>query len=162
MKRILALDGGGIRGVFSLQILARIEQIFREEQGKPDLVLADVFDLIAGTSTGAIIAAFLSWGLCVSDIEEVYIERSKAMFVRESWYRRWKAKYRADAIGHFFRHAFGESDGTPALLGSKRLRTFLLITVRNASTGSPWPVCNNSNAVYNEPSLPDCNLNIPL
>src|SRR6185295_2181942 len=120
MKRILALDGGGIRGVFSLQILARIEEIFREEEGKPDLVLADVFDFIAGTSTGAIIAAFLSWGLCVRDIEKEYLERSKEMFVRERWYRRWKAKYRAEAIGDFFRRAFRERDGTPALLGSKR------------------------------------------
>ncbi len=61
LKRILALDGGGIRGVFTLQILAKIEELFRKQHNQPDLVLADEFDLIAGTSTGAIISAFLSW-----------------------------------------------------------------------------------------------------
>ena len=62
MKRILALDGGGIRGLCSVQLLARMEQLFRQEQGKPELVLADVFHFIAGTSTGAIIATCLAWG----------------------------------------------------------------------------------------------------
>lgn len=51
-KKILALDGGGIKGVVSIEILAKIEQLLREREGKPDLVLADYFDFIAGTSTG--------------------------------------------------------------------------------------------------------------
>jgi patatin-like phospholipase/acyl hydrolase len=56
----LSLDDGGSRGVFSLQTLASIEALFRQEQKRGDLVLADVFDLFAGTSTGAIIATCLS------------------------------------------------------------------------------------------------------
>ncbi len=124
MKRILALDGGGIRGVFSLQILARIEHLFRENLNRPDLVLADVFDLIAGTSTGAIIATFLSWGLPVREIERLYVERAREMFAREHWwlYRRWfKAKYRSDLIENFFRTTFSDpaDGGEPARLGSK-------------------------------------------
>ena len=162
MKRILTLDGGGIRGVFSLQILGRIEAMFRQEHNDPKLVLADVFDLIAGTSTGAIIASFLSWGLPVCDIEREYVTRGAAMFVREPWYCRWRAKYRADAIAGFFRTRFAEQDGAPALFSSRRLRTLLLIILRNASTGSPWPLLNNPDAIYNDRSLPDCNLDIPL
>ncbi len=57
-KRILSFDGGGIRGLFSLQIAARIEQLFREEYDQPSLVLSDVYDMFAGTSTGA---ATCSW-----------------------------------------------------------------------------------------------------
>jgi uncharacterized protein len=146
MKRILALDGGGIRGMFSLQILARIEELFRQDRNEPNLVLADVFDFIAGTSTGAIIATFLAWGKTVREIERLYVERGAEMFARERWYRLWKAKYRADAIAQFFREIFSEEDGTSALLGSKRLRTLLLVIVRNASTGSAWPLWNNPDA----------------
>ncbi|MGD0745219.1 MAG: patatin-like phospholipase family protein [Verrucomicrobiota bacterium] len=169
MKRILALDGGGIRGVFTLQILARIEDLFRQEQNKPGLVLGDVFDLIAGTSTGAIIAALLSWGFPVDEIEALYEDHSPEMFARGSWTQQWKSKYKPQAIARFFRERFTEEDGiTPALLGTKRLRKSLLIVMRNGSTGSPWPVCNNPNAKYNARVLEDgtpnlqCNLDIPL
>jgi patatin-like phospholipase/acyl hydrolase len=55
---LLALDGGGIRGVITLEILAAIESIVRAKLGS-DAVLADYFDYVAGTSTGAIIAACL-------------------------------------------------------------------------------------------------------
>ena len=163
MKRILTLDGGGIRGVFSLQILRRLEAIFREEQRRDDLVLADVFHLFAGTSTGAIIATCLAWGMPVREIEELYLTCASGVFTKERWYRRWKAKYRAAPIAEFLRQSFSEAEhGPPALLGSKRLRTLLLIVMRNASTGSPWPVSNNPRARYNDASLPDCNLKIPL
>jgi uncharacterized protein len=58
-KRVLALDGGGIRGILSLGFLARMEALLRGRHGRPGLVLADYFDLIGGTSTGSIIAAGL-------------------------------------------------------------------------------------------------------
>ncbi|MDA0767901.1 MAG: patatin-like phospholipase family protein [Verrucomicrobia bacterium] len=60
MKRLLALDGGGIRGLFTLKILERVETELRRELAKPDLVLADYFHYIGGTSTGAIIATCLA------------------------------------------------------------------------------------------------------
>src|SRR5688500_18201864 len=59
---ILTLDVAGVRGMFTLQILQRMGELLRAKPGNPQLVLADHFDFIAGTSTGAIIAAFLSWG----------------------------------------------------------------------------------------------------
>jgi hypothetical protein len=145
-----------------LQVLARIEEFFRRERNQPKLVLGDVFDLIAGTSTGAIIAAFLKWGLSVKEIEDRYVQRGAEMFARERWYRRFKAKYRADAIASYFRKEFADSSGAPALLGSDLLGKFLLVIMRNASTGSPWPLCNNPKALFCDPLLPDCNLNVPL
>jgi patatin-like phospholipase/acyl hydrolase len=51
-RKLLALDGGGIRGVLSLQILARIEELLIRESGRSDYRLADYFDYVAGTSTG--------------------------------------------------------------------------------------------------------------
>lgn len=164
MKRILAMDGGGIRGLFSLQVLARIEKLLREERKRPDLVLADEFDMFAGTSTGAMIAAGLCWGMCVGEIEQLYVNHGTQMFTRSPWYRRWKAKYRSEKLADLFRSIFyEEADGEiPALLGTAKLRKLLLVVMRNASTGAPWPLTNNPRAKFNDRLLQDCNLNIPL
>ena len=62
-KKILAYDGGGILGLMSVEILAKIEADLRAKLGKDEkFVLADYFDFVCGTSTGAIIAA-LVWKL---------------------------------------------------------------------------------------------------
>ncbi len=58
-KRVLALDGGGIRGAITLGILEKIETLLRVQHGRPDLRLCEYFDLIGGTSTGSIIAVLL-------------------------------------------------------------------------------------------------------
>jgi hypothetical protein len=166
MKRILSLDGGGIRGLFSLEVLARIESELRQKTNKPDLVLADYFHFIGGTSTGAIIAASLAWGLPVGEIKQLYLDQCTRVFRRKStlFVRLFYAKYTARELSDLLRIQFSE-DGQgkqPALMGTRRLRTLLLVMMRNGATGSPWPVTNNPHAKYNAPELPDCNLNIPL
>jgi len=164
MKRLLALDGGGIRGVLSLQILARIEAILREKAGNPNLVIADHFDYLAGTSTGAIIASCLAWGMTVKQVQELYLGHAAEMFRPAPVYRRFWNKFQAEAITNMFKKIFSE-DGhgkNPAPLGTKKLRTLLTLVMRNNSTGSPWPVSNNPAAKFNDPALPGCNLNLPL
>src|SRR4051812_48405583 len=79
-KKLLALDGGGIRGLIAVEVLAGIEAMLRQKHGKPDLVLADYFDYVAGTSTGAIIATCLSLGMSVDRIREFYVANGEAMF----------------------------------------------------------------------------------
>jgi hypothetical protein len=67
-KRILALDGGGLRGILTLSYLAEIESMLRDRHGgSKDFRLNHYFDLIAGTSTGSIIAAALARGMAVAD-----------------------------------------------------------------------------------------------
>ena len=162
MKRILTIDGGGIRGIFALQILRRIESLFREREGRDDLVLADAIDFFAGTSTGAIVATCLSWGMAVDEIEQMYIKNGSRMFTRSPWYLRIRSKYRAEQMASLFKETFCEKDGTPALLGTDRLKTALLIVMRNATTGSPWPISNNPDALYSDRLRDDCNLDLPL
>ncbi|MEM9881456.1 MAG: patatin-like phospholipase family protein [Planctomycetota bacterium] len=163
MKRIISIDGGGIRGIFALQILGRIEALMRQRRGRRDLVLADEVDFFAGTSTGAVIATCLSWGMTVAQIERLYVESGSAMFARSPWRLRWRAKYRADRLAAYFRELFAEPDGTPATLGTRRLRTLLLVVVRNATTGSPWPLTNHPEAKYNRSEAgAERNLDIPL
>ncbi|MFN3167790.1 MAG: patatin-like phospholipase family protein [Phycisphaeraceae bacterium] len=162
MKRIISIDGGGVRGVFALQILREIEKLYREREGRRDLVLADVIDMFAGTSTGAIVAACLSWGMPVNEIEALYIKHGSEMFSRTPWWQRIRSKYRADPMANLFKEIFKEDDGKPAAIGSDKVRTRLLVVLRNATTGSPWPITNNPEAMYNDREHPECNLDLPL
>ncbi len=56
LTRILSIDGGGIRGIIPGQILVTLEEKLRKKSGDKDARIADYFDLIAGTSTGGILA----------------------------------------------------------------------------------------------------------
>jgi patatin-like phospholipase/acyl hydrolase len=159
-KKILTLDGGGIRGILTVEILAKIEAMLRERSGRgKDFVLADYFDFFAGTSTGAIIAACLSWGMSVDRIRDFYLQNGKEMFDKASLLKRYyRHKFEDEKLSARLRQEFGP--GTT--LGSEKLRTLLMMVLRNASTDSPWPVCNNPAAKYNDCSRADCNLNLPL
>ena len=78
-KRLLSLDGGGVRGVISVAFLERIEAILSAQAGG-DIRLGDWFDLIGGTSTGAIIAAGLALGHSAEEIRRFYEELAPKVF----------------------------------------------------------------------------------
>ena len=138
-KRILSLDGGGIRGIVSLAFLERLEALLRARTGDPALCLADYFDLIGGTSTGAIIAAGLALGHPVAHLVEVYLT-----LAREGFQRRWwlggtlVPKFRAAALEAAIRAHVGDET-----LGSDKLRTGLAIVAKRLDTGSVWVFHNN-------------------
>jgi uncharacterized protein len=158
-KKLLALDGGGIRGVITLEVLLRMESMLAEQHGsRKDFVLADYFDYIGGTSTGAVIAAGLAKGLPVGQLLDLYVTRGQDMFDKASLLRQFKYRYGSERL----RGMLQEILGTTTLLGSEDLRTLLLMVMRNATTDSPWPLSNNPHAHYNDPARPDNNLNIPL
>jgi uncharacterized protein len=158
-KKLLALDGGGIRGLITIEMLGQIEQQLRRQSGSgPSFVLADYFDYIGGTSTGAIIAAALSLGMNADQLRQFYVSSGADMFDKASWIRRFKYKYEDERLAAKLREIFG-ADTT---LGDERLRTLLLIVLRNATTDSPWPICNNPAAKYNDLSRPDSNLRLLL
>ena len=74
---VLALDGGGARGIYSAQILACIEQL----KGAP---VKEHFDLIAGTSTGSIIAGAAAVGIPMARVVELFADESPRIF-RKRW-----------------------------------------------------------------------------
>src|SRR5215469_12587793 len=83
-KRILALDGGGVRSAISIAFLERLEKLVEEIEGRPTL-LGEWFDLIGGTSTGAIIAAALALGYSASDVREFYHALGPRVLRRAFW-----------------------------------------------------------------------------
>jgi len=145
-KRILALDGGGLRGILTLGILKQIEDELRKKHGNdPAFRLCHYFDLIAGTSTGAIIAATLAIGWSVDDITKKYFELGARVF-RRSLLRHGllRAKYDEARLIDELKGVFG-ADTT---LGSTALDTGLMVVIKRLDSGSPWPVSNNPNGKY--------------
>jgi uncharacterized protein len=150
-RRMLALDGGGIRGVLTLSLLQAIErQIGRR--------LGDYFDYIAGTSTGAIIATGLAMGKSVDELITFYRETGTEMFQRTRFLDRLNSLYRNGPLENKLKQVFGaETDLKPG-----HLKTLLLVVTRNVTTDSPWPISSNPEALYNDVTRGDCNLCIPL
>lgn len=101
---ILSVDGGGVRGMLTAKLIARIET---ELPGWTKQV-----DLFAGASTGAIIALALAYGLSPLDVLEFYRAQLPAIF-KQSWRRRfttlWRAKYDNTALIAALEGVFGES-----------------------------------------------------
>ena len=78
--RVLSLDGGGIRGTYTAAYLERLVGAFARQKGAAALDLGKGFDLIAGTSTGAIIGCGLAKGIALSRIVQLYQDNAKAIF----------------------------------------------------------------------------------
>ena len=166
-KRILACDGGGILGLMTVEILAKIEADLRRRTGKTDLRLGDWFDFVCGTSTGAIIATCIACGMEVSQIRDFYLRSGPLMFEKAAILRRIRYAYDDEPLARMLQKEINlalklDPQGPAAKLGDERLRCVLMIVVRNHTTDSPWPISNNPHARYNERGRADCNLDLPL
>lgn len=116
--RILSLDGGGVRGAYSASVLKEIE----EGTGRR---IVDHFDLIAGTSTGGIIAIALGLGLSAAEIVEFYRTHSGEIFPATGVHQRlgsrvrqfFAPKYHGRALEKALKGVFGDK-----LLGDSTCR----------------------------------------
>lgn len=150
-KRILALDGGGIRGALTLGYLQRIEDILRLQNGNnPDFTLSDYFDLIGGTSTGSIIASCLAIGMKVDDIKKMYFDLGGKIFAKKyHWWKIFeideliKASYDSGPLEEELQKLFGD-----ITLGSDKIKTGLCIVTKRADTNSVWPLINHPDGKY--------------
>jgi patatin-like phospholipase/acyl hydrolase len=115
--KILSIDGGGIRGLFPAAFLAKLEEHL-------EAPLASYFDLIAGTSTGGIIAVGLGLGLSAKDILKLYEEQGPAIFDQQHGrlanfvLQRWRG------ARHLFASKYSSKplhDALVGVLGDRRL-----------------------------------------
>jgi patatin-like phospholipase/acyl hydrolase len=95
--RVLSLDGGGMRGLYTATLLQRLALRFSEQKRSADLDIGKGFDLIVGTSTGGILAAGLAFGLPVTRIINLYRDVGPKIFVNPQPQRKipfliWAAK----------------------------------------------------------------------
>lgn len=78
--RILSLDGGGIRGILPLAVLARLEEAHLGGNS-----IAGYFDLVSGTSTGGIIALGLGCGRTAAELLALYVDKGGEVFPDLRW-----------------------------------------------------------------------------
>jgi Patatin-like phospholipase len=145
-KRILALDGGGIRGAITIGYLQEIQTLLRQRYDNPNLLLCDYFDLIGGTSTGSIIAGGLAIGMDVSDIKALYLKLGDKIFgTKRGLFQRLSAKFTIKALEKELQAIFNEMT-----LGSPQVKTGLCVVTKRADTGSTWPLINHPGGKYFE------------
>ncbi|HCV66886.1 MAG TPA: patatin [Serratia sp.] len=78
--RILSLNGGGARGMFTISVLAEIERILASKHPNQDIKIGDYFDLITGTSIGGILALGLATGKSARELERVFFDKANDIF----------------------------------------------------------------------------------
>ena len=129
---VLALSGGGYRGLFTVRVLRLLEDAI----GKP---LTEHFDIIAGTSIGGIIALGIAAGIPLNKIEDVFIKEGQSIFPDPLSSRSiiGKARARKKSI----HGAKGLKKVLNDLFGDKTLgeldKAFVLIPAANLTTGKP-------------------------
>jgi hypothetical protein len=142
-KRILSLDGGGVRGALSIALLEKLEREIEALEGRP-VRLCDWFDLIGGTSTGAIIASAVALGYSAAEVRRFYEELAPRIFKR-SRYRilGWQAKFDGRRLAQELETVIG-----PRTLDSAEVNTGLCVLLKRMDTGSAWMVMNNPRSVF--------------
>jgi predicted acylesterase/phospholipase RssA len=124
-KRLLAIDGGGIRGVIAIEILGVLEERLREALGAPsDFVLADCFDYVAGTSTGAIIATCIAKGFGVAEMRVFFDDGARKLLVRAPIWDRLKYQYLAEGLTSKLKADRAATRSAPRACGAVALYCF--------------------------------------
>ncbi|MEZ5970688.1 MAG: patatin-like phospholipase family protein [Hyphomonadaceae bacterium] len=146
-KRVLALDGGGSRGLLTLGVLAQLERHLAERSGQGDQFrLAHYFDLIGGTSTGAIIATTLALEWRVRDVVDLYFKLLPAIFARSQVpgpLRVLIPAFKNKALTQALHEHLGDRR-----LDSEDLKTGLAIHAKRIDSGSAWILVNNPDWCY--------------
>ena len=142
-RRLLSIDGGGLAGLIPAESLILIEKQLDDITGesKP---LCDRFDLIGGTSTGAILAAGLCVGLRAEKLRNFYLDFGKDIFTKVFLPIRFWHSYASEPLERHLKDVFGEN----TTLGSAQLHTQILIVAKNATLGTTWFFSNNQKGKY--------------
>lgn len=166
-KRVLAIDGGGARGILACGILKGIETRLKTRlppAQRSQFRLHQYYDLIGGTSTGAILAAGLAIGLSVDDLRQLYLSLCPKIFahtdVKGVRKPRFDARKLASELDRLLREdggvalplrLGGAATGNLITLGSPALRTGFAVFAKRINTGSAWSLTNNPRwRYYNE------------
>jgi predicted acylesterase/phospholipase RssA len=143
-KRILALDGGGTRGIVAIAFLERIEELLANATGRGKAFrLAEYFDLIGGTSVGSMLATMLAMGDSVAQVKKRFIEWAPEIFNGRDTLVGVK-RFDARKLVNRVRGVVGDD----TRLDTDKLVTGLAIVTKRVDTGAVWVLCNNLKLKY--------------
>jgi hypothetical protein len=125
-------------GIIPAQALIEIENQLDALTGDPQ-PLCNRFDLIGGTSTGAILAASLALGFNAQQMLDFYLNLGPDIFKKDWVLERPWHKYPSAPIEQCLKDKFGET----TTLGDASLRTMILLVAKNATQGNDWFFTNN-------------------
>uniref|UniRef100_A0AC35F1Z0 PNPLA domain-containing protein n=1 Tax=Panagrolaimus sp. PS1159 TaxID=55785 RepID=A0AC35F1Z0_9BILA len=141
--RVLSLDGGGIRGIMSVIILKELESRLQQKLQNPNVLVAQFFNIIGGTSTGAIIALALAKGKSAFDILKLYIRFRDKVFAG-------KRPYDSSRLEEFLKQELGETTTLENISKFNGLK--LMITTTKADIMPPQLVLLRNYDIYCETS----------
>lgn len=129
--KILSLDGGGMRGLYTAEVIRRLEEVVGP--------IGDYFDMICGTSTGGLIALALAKGLTAAEIVEFYKNHGPSIFQRKKFLSEGRAifqqvvgkgKYSNDYLSKALKEILGDTQMSQA-------KNLLCIPAYNLTEGKP-------------------------
>jgi hypothetical protein len=141
---MLALDGGGARGMVSIGFLEEIETVLRKRHGRSDYVLSDYFDMIGGTSVGSILATMLALGWPMKKVRAEFERLCPIIFGKRRAITGYIWPKFSDGP---LRKSLAETLGDMRL-DSEEFKTGLAIITKRLDTGSAWVVYNNPNSIF--------------
>ncbi len=137
--QILSLSGGGIRGLYTISVLATIEEQLAQNHEDPDYNIAVHFDLICGTSIGGILALGLASGINARDLFNLLDNNRKEIF-HKPWFRKIPgfsflmqstvSLYNNKKLKYILQETFGDKKISD-------LKTRVVIPAVNGTSGKP-------------------------
>lgn len=134
--KILSLNGGGVKGMFTISVLAQLEQIIEEKTGLQNIKVGDYFDLITGTSIGGIMALGLAAGHSARYLEARFQEDAPKIFPKSNALCRliktlFLPIYSSKPLRESIKNIIGEE------IEFKDLRRRVMIPTVSLSSGAP-------------------------
>ncbi|KQE54592.1 MULTISPECIES: CBASS cGAMP-activated phospholipase [Acinetobacter] len=134
--KVLALNGGGARGLYTVSVLARLEEVIEDKFNIQNVKIGDYFDLITGTSIGGILALGLASGKSARELQAKFEQTAplifpKWRFILQGWYKAFLPIYRSEPLYDAVKSMIGDN------ITFKDLSKRVMVPTVNLSAGCP-------------------------
>lgn len=135
--KVLALNGGGVRGLFTITVLAELESIIEKRENLENVKIGDYFDLITGTSIGGILALGLASGKSARELKQAFENNAQHIFPlkrfkqKKWWHLLRRSAYESEPLYETVKSMIGDT------IKFEDINKRVMITSVNLSTGRP-------------------------